>query len=314
MRIAIMGAGGIGAFFGANLVENNDVIFVARGDHAAAMRENGLRITSSEGDLIINPVDVTENPHRIDPVDVVLFCVKLYDTEAAAEAIAPMVGPDTRVLTLQNGVDGAEMLAAHFGRERVLGGVAYISAKIDAPGVVSYLPGITRILFGTLDGRKDDVAGAFLAACEDAPFDAEMADDIHAALWTKMVLLSTLAGLSATSRRTIRDFFADEAGRPVTIAALDEAAAVGRACGANLPDDVVDDLAGRIGSLPEEMRASMYYDLINGKRIELDGLCGAIVRLGREHGIPTPVQATFYALLDPFKDGAPAEEEDEGGC
>ena len=224
---------------------------------------------------------------------------------SAAETIAPIVGPDTRVLTLQNGIDGAEQLAGKFGRERVLGGVAYIAAKIDAPGIVSYLPGMTRIVFGTLDSQADPVVEAFLNICEPCPFGAEIADDIQVALWTKMVLLATNAGISATSRLPIRVTFDDEEARAVAVAAFREAEAVARALGVDLPADIVDRLTEASMGFPTDMYASMYHDLMAGKRIEIDGLPGTIVRLGAEHGIPTPVHSTFYAMLKPYRDGVP---------
>ena len=305
MRIAVMGTGGIGGYFGGYLAQDNDVTFIARGDHLAAIRENGLRVVSTETDLHIDPAQATDDPGTIEPVDIVLFCVKLYDTLSAAETIAPIVGPDTRVLTLQNGIDGAEQLAGKFGRERVLGGVAYIAAKIDAPGIVSYLPGMTRIVFGTLDSQADPVVEAFLNICEPCPFGAEIADDIQVALWTKMVLLATNAGISATSRLPIRVTFDDEEARAVAVAAFREAEAVARALGVDLPADIVDRLTKASMSFPTDMYASMYHDLMAGKRIEIDGLPGTIVRLGAEHGIPTPVHSTFYGMLKPYRDGAP---------
>jgi len=306
MRIAVMGTGGIGGYFGGYLARENDVTFIARGDHLAAIHRDGLRVVSTETDLHIDPAVVTDDPGTLEPMDIVLFCVKLYDTLFAADTIAPIVGPDTRVLTLQNGVDGVDQLAEKFGRENVLGGVAYIAAKIDAPGVVSYLPGMTRIVFGTLDGRSDPVMNNFLNLCETCPFGAEIADNIQAALWTKMVLLASNAGISATSRLPIRVTFDDEEARGVAVAAFREAEAVARALGVDLPDDIVDLLTQASMSFPTDMYASMYHDLVAGRRIEIDGLPGTIVRLGAEHGIPTPIHSTFYAMLKPYRDGAPA--------
>jgi 2-dehydropantoate 2-reductase len=306
MRIAVMGTGGIGGYFGGYLAQENDVTFIARDDHLAAIRKNGLRVVSTETDLHIDPAVATDDPGTLEPFDIVLFCVKLYDTLSAAEIIAPIVGPNTRVLTLQNGVDGAEQLAEKFGREHVLGGVAYIAAKIDAPGVVSYLPGMTRMVLGTMHGQADPVVNDFLNACQTCPFGAEIADDIQAALWTKMILLATNAGISATSRLPIRVTFDDDETRGVAVAAFREAEAVARALGVDLPDDIVDRLTQASKGFPKDMYASMYYDLVAGKRIEIDGLPGTIVRLGAEHGIPTPVHSTFYAMLKPYRDGAPA--------
>lgn len=306
MRIAVMGTGGIGGYFGGCLAATNDVVFIARGAHLAAIRENGLWITGGADDIHINPAVATDDPGTVGPVDIVLFCVKLYDTDSAADAIASMVGPDTRILTLQNGIDGAERLADRFGPAQVFGGVAYISAKIEAPGIVSYFPGMTRIVFGTLDGGRDKVADAFAVACNAASFGAEIAADIHEALWTKMVLLTTNAGVSATSRLPIRTTFDDDDARAVAVAAFREAEAVARARGIALPDDIVSRLTELSLGFPPDMYASMYHDLVNGKRLELDGLSGAIVRLGAELGIPTPVHATFYAMLKPYRDGSPA--------
>ncbi len=297
MRIAVMGTGGVGAVFGARLARGNDVLFIARGAHLEAIQNTGLHVRGAGEDILVSPADATADPAGRPPVDVVLFCVKLYDTETAAETIAPIVGPETRVITLQNGVEGMERLASRFGAQRAWGGVAYVSARIEAPGIVSCLPGLSRIVFGNPQGSEDAVALRFLKACADASVDAQMAPDILEAVWTKMILLATNAGISALSRIPIREFFEDDMSREVGVAAFREAEAVARARGVSLPPDLVDRLTSQTLGFPKEMRASMYFDLVNGKRLELDGLSGAIVRMGREAGIPTPVHATFHALL-----------------
>ena len=305
MRIAVVGTGGIGGYFGGYLAQNNDVVFIARGPHLEAIRKRGLKVVSPESDLIIFPAEATDEPKKLEPVDVVLFCVKLYDTESAASILSPLIGPDTGILTLQNGIDGIEKLRARFGALRVLGGVAYIAAKIDEPGVISFLPGMTRIVFGTLDGMRDRTMEKFLKVCKPCPFDAEITGDIQTAIWTKMVLLATNAGLSATSRLPIRVTFDDDETRSVAVAAFREAEAIARARGIVLPDDIVQQLTENSMAFPPEMYASMYYDLINGKPLEIEGLSGTIVRFGAELGIATPIHSVFHAMLKPYRDGPP---------
>ncbi len=304
MKIAIMGTGGVGGYFGAHLARAHQVGFIARGAHLEAMRSRGLVITGARGDIVLPAATATDDPAAIGPVDVVLFCVKLYDTQAAAEAIRPLVGPDSRVLCLQNGIDGPRALAARFGEDRVLAGAAYVAATIRAPGVIGYTSDMSQITFGPMRGAPDGFATAFAAQCRDAGFAAETSSKIAATLWTKVMLLAANSGLSCVARLPPRALYDDKLSRAVALEAMAEVRAVAAACGVAIEPGAEDALAALCDTYPMDLYPSMYHDLIGGRRLELDGLGGLIVRLGAESGVPTPVNRTLYAALRPYRDGA----------
>jgi 2-dehydropantoate 2-reductase len=303
MKIAVMGSGGIGGYFGGFLAERNEVTFIARGAHLAAMRENGLSLSGPRGDKVIDASSATDDPSDIGQVELVLFCVKLYDTESAGELIAPLMGEHSRVLSLQNGVDGPERLAKIFGAGRVLGGSAYVSAHIAAPGQIKYMSEMSRIVFGTLDNKPDSAAEAILAACEGADFNAELSDNVSRVLWSKMVLLAANAGVSSMTRQPVRAVYDDPQSRQVAIDAMGEVAAVAHARGVDLPDDLIAGLIATSEKFPPDMHASMCHDLLAERRIEIDGLSGLIARLGDELNVPVPVNRTIAVALGPYRDG-----------
>ena len=253
MKIAVMGTGGVGGYFGGHLARAHEVAFIARGAHLQAMRAGGLKITGERGDIVLPAVTAADDPANIGPVDVVLFCVKLYDTEAAAEAIRSMVGPDTRVLCLQNGIDGPEKLAARFGEDRVLAGVAYVAASIVAPGVIGYTSDMSRIVFGPMRGAPDGFAAAFAARCREAGFEAEASPKIAVVLWTKLMLLAANAGLSSVSRVPPRAIYDDPLSRAVALEAMAEVRAVAAARGVEIEpcaeDARTDALKGFTGGV-----------------------------------------------------------------
>lgn len=306
MRIMVLGAGGVGGYFGAMLARaGNEVAFVARGRHLEAMREKGLRAHGPRGEIHIPEPRASDDPASLGKADLVLVCVKLYDTDEAARAIRPVLGEGSRVLSLQNGVEGPERLARLLGAERVFGGAAYVSAVIEAPGVIRYDSEMSRIVFGPLGGGEDALAAAFRERCRDSGFAAEVSPEIMVPLWSKMVLLATNAGFSAATRLPIRASYDDVSTLRLVRAAMQEAERVARAVGVNLPEDVVERSIEMASRFPPNLFASMFYDLDRGGRLELDGLSGCIVRLGAEHGIPTPVHETLYAVLKPHRDGRP---------
>ncbi|HEY4174698.1 MAG TPA: 2-dehydropantoate 2-reductase [Rhodopila sp.] len=307
MRIAVIGAGGVGGAFGAALAKAGaDVTFVARGAHLKAMRENGLRVEGGRGEILISPVQATDDPASIGPVDYVLFCVKLWDVESAGEAIKPLVGPTTAVIPLQNGIDSAERLIPILGARAVMGGVAQISATIAAPGVVRQVGTFMRLIFGELEGGKSARGETFLALCQKAGFDATHSDQIMTELWMKFILLATNAAITAATRTPLGILREDPDINPLFARAAAEVAAVGRAKGVKLPDDATERTVGFTNSAPPTMMASMAHDLIRGNRIELPWLSGKVVSLGRELGVPTPVHEVLYAVLKPFVNGKPA--------
>ena len=306
MRIAVIGAGGVGGAFGAALANAGaDVTFVARGAHLQAMRQNGLRVEGGRGETIVKPAQVTDDLATIGPVDFVLFCVKLWDVESAGAAIKPLVGPTTAVIPLQNGTDSAERLIPILGAQAVMGGVAQISATIAEPGVIRQVGTFMRLIFGELEGGKSARGEAFLALCQKAGFDATHSDRIMTELWMKFILLASNASMTAATRTAIGVLRDDPDINPLFARAYAEVVAVGRAKGISLPDDAVEKVVGFNRSAPPTMMASMAHDLIRGNRIELPWLSGKVVALGRELGVPTPVHEILYAVLKPSVEGKP---------
>jgi 2-dehydropantoate 2-reductase len=304
MRVAVIGAGGVGGAFGAALAQAGaDVTFVARGAHLAAMRDKGLRVEGGRGETVVSPARATDDPATIGPVDFVLFCVKLWDVENAGAAIKPLIGPTTAVIPLQNGVDAAERLIPILGAPAMMGGVAQISATIAEPGVIRQVGTFMRLIFGELEGGKSARGEAFLALCQKAGFDATHSDQIMTELWMKFILLATNAALTAATRTPLGVLRDDPDIAPLFARASAEVAAVGRARGVALPEDAVERVVGFTRTSPPTMMASMAHDLIRGNRIELPWLSGKVVALGRELGVPTPVHEVLYAVLKPFVNG-----------
>jgi 2-dehydropantoate 2-reductase len=307
MRIAVVGAGGVGGGFGAALARAGaDVTFIARGAHLQAMKDKGLRLEGGRGDMHIVPTQASDDPAAVGPVDIVLFCVKMWDVESAGERIRPLIGPDTAVIPLQNGIDAAERLAPILGPDAVMGGVAQISASIAAPGVIRQVGTFMRIIFGELDGRRSPRAEAFLALAKNANFETILTDRIVTELWLKFILLATNASVMALTRRPIGELRDDPDMRPHIVAAYQEVIDVGRASGAALPDDALDRMLSLNKNAPPTMKASMALDLERGNRIELPWLSGKVVELGRKLGVPTPTHSLMYAALKPYVMGAPA--------
>jgi 2-dehydropantoate 2-reductase len=305
MRIAVMGAGGVGGYFGAKLAQaGNDVAFVARGRHLAAMREHGLTVRSATGDIHLANPRVTDDPETIGPVDLVLFAVKLWDTEAAAKQCAPLVRGRGVVIPLQNGVESIERVGAVLGREHVMGGVAFIAATIAQPGVIAHTGTMARLRIGVTMPSQQAAADAFAAACRGAGIDVEVVPDIRVALWAKFAFLVALSGLTSLSRKPVGVIRADADMRAVFEAAIRESWMLARAKGVALPDDYVAQQLAFADGLPHEMTSSMANDLAAGNRLEAPWLAGAVVRMARESNIAVPVNATVYAVLKPYVDGA----------
>lgn len=304
MRIAVIGAGGVGGYFGGRLAASGcEVVFVQRGPHLAAMKSRGLEIISDHGDLSLAQVAATDDPARIGEVDFVLVTVKSGATDTAATMARTMLGPRTAVLSLQNGVENEARLAAILGAGPVMGGVAYILSLIEAPGVIRQSGPLARLVFGERDGRKTARAGAFLAACENAGIDAELTDNVEAALWAKFIVLCPHNGMTALTRLAIGPIRDDPDCRALLLAATDEVVAVARAKGIALEDSLIAASMTRFDRMPADMTSSMHYDLTHGKPLELDWLNGAVVRMGRECGIATPVNDFIYAALKLHRNG-----------
>ena len=307
MRIAVVGAGGVGGAFGAALAKAGaDVTFIARGAHLAAMKSKGLKVESPRGDTHLVPTQATDNPNSVGPVDLVLFCVKLWGVESAGAAIKPMVGKDTAVIPLQNGVDAAERLAPILGKAAVMGGVANISATIAEPGVIRQTGTVMRMVFGELDGATSARGEASAAMCAKAGIDGVASPAILTELWMKFILLASNAGIMALARLPVGKLRDDPDIAPWFATAYEEVTAVGRAAGVALPADAVDKILNFNRSAPPQLMPSMAVDLLRGNRIELPWLSGKVVALGRKHGVPTPTHAFMYAALKPYIMGAPA--------
>ncbi|MEM9682181.1 MAG: 2-dehydropantoate 2-reductase [Pseudomonadota bacterium] len=304
MRIAVFGAGAVGGYFGGRLAAaGEDVTFVARGDHLRAIRETGLRIESPNGDLTIHPAQATDDPASIGPVDYVLFAVKLFDTEAVARACKPMMGPNTTVLALQNGVETEEIIGDVLGADTVMGGTVYIAAVIAEPGLIRQTGAFARMIFGEMDGSLSERGKIFEAACHRAGIDAALSPTVASEIWMKFIVLAALSGVTTVTRKAVGGLRADPDTRALLQNAIAEAAAVGRAHGVALAEDAVERQMAVLDGWPPDMVASMLHDLRAGKRMELDHLSGAVSRIGRRCGVPTPVHDTLYAALKPHKDG-----------
>lgn len=307
MRVAIVGAGGIGGGYGAALATSGvDVTFIARGAHLAAMKSKGLRVEGGRGETHVSPTQATDDPATVGPVDVVLFCVKLWDVESAGQQIKPMMGKDTAVITLQNGIDAHERLVLILGQRAVMPGVANISATIAEPGVIRQTGTVMRMVFGEIDGAKSGRGQAFAAACAKAGIDGVFSEEILTDLWMKFILLASNASMMALARLPIGNLRDDTDIAPYFIAAYEEVAAVGRASGIALPADAVERTLNFNRNAPAHLMASMGADLLRGNRIELPWLSGKVIDLGRKHGVPTPTHALLYAMLKPYIMGTPS--------
>ncbi len=293
-----MGTGGVGGYFGARFAEaGQDVAFIARGAHLAAIAERGLEVQSERGDVLIHPARVTQDPGEVGRVDVVLFCVKLWDVEAAGEAVRPMVGPETAVVSLQNGVDAEERLARILGPKPVMGGVAHISAVIKEPGVIRHTGKLARLFFGELGGGQSARAKAFLDVCRASGIDATLPSDIGRVIWDKFIFLVAFSGMTALTRKPIGPLREDPEVWAMFTGAMREAADLATAKGITFPKDPVEAWAELAKQMPYGYRASMLEDLERGKRLELPWLSGAVARMGRELRLPTPINGFIATAL-----------------
>lgn len=306
MKIAVMGSGGVGGYLGGKLAAGGgDVTFIARGSHLEALRRDGLRIRGAD-ELHVADVDATDAPAQIGVVDAVLFCVKLYDTSAAAKAIAPIVGPDTIVLTLQNGIESMRDVGSVVGKGAMLGGAAYFPANISAPGEITFYGRIgahPHIVFGEPGGGASERVEALLAVCRKAGIEAEGCTDTDRMLWEKFLLVAANSAVTSVTRCTVGAVRSDPDLHWLQREAIVEAERVGRAAGIAFDDDMAEQVMAALDANAPGSKSSQLVDLENGRRLELDGLSGAIVRLGKELGVPTPVHATVYAALKPYRDG-----------
>ena len=303
MKIAIVGSGGVGGYFGGRLAATGaDVTFLARGAHLEALRARGLRLISPKGDVDLPRVKAAGSAAEIGAVDIVLFAVKLYDTDRALAALPPLVGPNTAVIPLQNGVDSVATLVDAVGREHTAGGTCYVSAVIAEPGVIKHTA-MDHLIFGELDRIRSPRLLALREACQPAGFQTTLSDDIMLDIWNKFVRLSVMSGMTAVTRSPLGVINSDPELRSMLEKAVREAIAVAQAKGIAVPESTVDDVAKAYAALPPQTKSSMLEDLERGRRLELPWLSGAVVRIGKEVGIPTPTHSFINAVLQPHVNG-----------
>ena len=309
MRFAILGSGAVGGYYGARLARaGHDVTFVARGAHLAAIRERGLSIRSPAlGDFtVIAPAE--EDTTRIGPVDVVLLAVKTYDNATALPMLVPLLGPESAVLTVQNGVGSAEEIARTVGQPSVIGGSTYIATALISPGVIEQTGSHRRIVFGEVFGELPRLSVRVRAindALSSADIQSECVDDGRVPIWEKFIFLVTLAGFTGASRLPIGPLWADPAIRQQFLQACREVEQVARAEGVAVRSDLIDQISRYVSGIPGTMRSSLLIDLSQGKRIEIEALHGSVVRRAAATGVAVPIMSTLYALLKPFAEGQP---------
>lgn len=300
MKIMIMGSGGVGAYYGGLLAQQgNDVIFIARGAHLQALRANGLQVKSVHGDFHIVPVKATDTPAEAGVVDLILFCVKTYNTDQAVKAIQPAIGAQTVVMSLQNGVDAPERIGKIVGMEHVLGGVTHISSALEAPGVVKQVSQFRRIAFGELDGSISPRAQGIDEVLRSTGITVEITRDIRKVLWTKLIFISAASGLGSLTRLPMGNYRSVPETRTMIGGLMREVEATARAQGIALDADVVEKSLKFMDDAAPHIKASMQLDVEASRRTELESMIGVIGRRGRELGVPTPVADMVYASLLP---------------
>jgi 2-dehydropantoate 2-reductase len=309
MRVAVFGTGAVGGYFGGRLAEaGEDVWFIARSAHLAAIRDRGLRVTSVDGDFAVRPANATDDPAAVGPVDVVLLGVKAWQVAEAAEALRPLLGRRTCVVPLQNGIDAPEQLASALGAHRVLGGLCRILAYLAEPGHISHVGVTPYIAFGELDASVSERAEALrLAFGRTRGIAAEIPPDVRVAMWSKFLFIAAMSGVGALTRAPIGVVRGQPETRALLAQALAEIRAVAASRGIPLPADSVERTLAFVDSLPADGTTSMQRDLAEGRPSELDAQVGAVVRLGEQGGVPVPVHRSIYAALIPLERRARGE-------
>ncbi|HKN95894.1 MAG TPA: 2-dehydropantoate 2-reductase [Pseudonocardiaceae bacterium] len=304
MRIAVMGTGGVGGYFGARLAQGgHDVAFVARGRQLDALRADGLRVISPLGDVHLTDITVTDDPATLDPVDMVLFGVKLWDTETSAALVKPLLAEHTGVVSFQNGVVKDDILRRILGPEHVVGGVCYIAATIAEPGVIRHSGNLQKLVFGEYDGALSARVRAFRDACADGGIDVEVSERIEQAIWEKFVFLVGLSGTTSTVRTSIGPIRTNPRARAFLYDVMDEVVRVARAQGVPLPADYAADRLAFTDQVSPDMTSSMRHDLERGNRLEVAWLSGDVVERGAALGVPTPCNRAITDILAVHSEG-----------
>ena len=304
MRIAVMGAGSTGGYFGGMLARGgNDVTLIARGAHLDAIRANGLKVVRDDEEFTVQ-CQATDDPSEFGPVELLLLCVKTYQSDAAIPLMQPLVGPDTTVLCLQNGVDSYLKAAEVLGEATVLQGAAFIEAGMLGPGTVRQTGSLVRIILGETNGVETPRCLAIRDAFLGSGVPAEVLPDIRAGQWGKFLFSATMAGVTSMAQATLAELMPQPHWRKVVLACLAEIDLVARASGVDLAPDIVADIVNSIEEHLADLQASMHTDLMAGRPLELDALNGAVVRAGIEAGVPTPVNDLIYAMLKGHQEGS----------
>ena len=300
MRVAVWGAGGVGGYFGGRLAQAGaEVHLITRGAHLQALHEHGLRVRSVKGDFEVQ-APATDDPADIGPCDFVLFCVKTFDTDAAAARLGPLMGEGTAVVSLQNGVENEEKLARAVGEDHVMGGAAFIFAEIAEPGVILHTGGPTSITFGELDGHTSERAKRLLACCEQAGFGAELSASIKTVLWAKLAFICAQAGMTAAVRLPIGEIRSAEAAWAAFSRLVAEVCAVAEADGNPVPQAAQERALALAQAIEPGNFSSLHDDLVAGRRMELEALHGFVVRRASQHGLAVPTSEAVYAILQPW--------------
>lgn len=306
MKIAIIGAGGVGGYFGARWAKAGaDVTFIARGAHLAAMRNDGLKVLSANGDVTIAPVQATEDANSLRNVDLVVIAVKLWSTAEAIDTARKLVNENTAIVSLQNGVSAVDQLTQAFGAQRTLGGVAAIAALIESPGVIRHNGTMAAVSFGELDNKRTPRIEALARLCERAQVDCKIPDNIHKAIWEKFVFLASFAAMTTLTRLPLGYWRTDAETRQLFRQLAEEVIAVARAKQIPLAPDTIETMMGRIDALPPTMVASMLGDLQRGNRLELPWLSSTVAQLGRELNVDTPAHRFVHLALKLYANGKP---------
>ncbi|MFC0401972.1 ketopantoate reductase family protein [Paraburkholderia rhizosphaerae] len=304
MKVAVLGSGGVGGYFGARLAAaGNDVTFIARGRHLAAIREDGLRVSSPLGDLAIHHANVVEDLSAVKSADLILVAVKLWDTEQVAQSLRPLVEQGSAVISFQNGVQKDDILARYLPKHAIVGGVCYIAATIGEPGLIVHSGTLQKLAFGEYDGSRSPRVTAFYDACQKAGITAEISDDIQRLIWEKFVFLVGLSGTTSSIRQSIGPIRQNPRTRAFLLQVMSEVVAVGRAKGVNLPANFAEDRLAFCDTLPATMTSSMHHDLERGNRLELPWLSGAVATFGSQLNVPTPCNSVISDILALYADG-----------
>ncbi|HEX9330310.1 MAG TPA: ketopantoate reductase family protein [Anaerolineales bacterium] len=302
MKILIMGTGGVGGYYGGLLAQQgNEVTFISRGAHLYALRHEGLKVKSVHGDFTISPVNAIEDPAKVEPVDLILFCVKTYNTDEAAEAIRPSVGPQTVVMSVQNGIDAAERIGKVVGLEHVIGGATWLSSAVEAPGIIKQISQFRRIVLGELGGGWSERIQSIYEVLNNTGITVEVSEDIQKILWTKFVFIAAVSGIGSLTRLPMGDYRSVPETRNLLSGIMQEVEALARAQRITLDDDVIAKTLEFMDNSGPHIKPSMQLDVESGHRTELESMLGVIGRKGRELGVPTPVADFVYASLLPIE-------------